>query len=85
MDDHNPHLKAAFIETVENQLENNDPPEARETLARLMNQGISEDDAKVYIAQAISIEVFDLLQNQGEFSNERYVKNLKRLPSEPKQ
>jgi len=85
MDKHNPHLKAAFIETVENQLENNDPPEARETLERLIDQGISEDEAKVYIAQAISIEVFDLLQNQGEFSNERYVKNLKRLPNEPKQ
>jgi hypothetical protein len=84
MEDHNPHLKAAFIETVENQLENNDPPEARETLARLMNQGVSEDDAKVYIAQAISIEVFDLMKNQREFDSGRYVKNLKRLPDEPK-
>jgi len=84
MDDHNPHLKAAFIETVENQLENNDPPEARETFARLMNQGVSEDDAKVYIAQAISIEVFDLMRNQRKFDSARYVKNLKRLPHEPK-
>lgn len=84
MEDHNPHLKAAFLETVENQLLENNPPEAQETLDRLMNQGISEDDAKLYIAQAVSVEVFDVMKHQKSFNEKRYVKNLKALPEEPK-
>jgi hypothetical protein len=83
MEDHNPHLKAAFLETVDNQLADNDPPETKETLDRLIAQGMSEDDAKIYIAQAVSVEVFDILKHEKEFNFDRYLKNLKRLPEEP--
>jgi hypothetical protein len=83
MKKHNPHLKAAFLETVENQLADNDPPETRETLDRLVKQGISEEDAKLYIAQAVCVEVFDVMKHQKEFDLDRYVKNLKRLPDDP--
>ncbi|QHI68596.1 hypothetical protein [Tichowtungia aerotolerans] len=85
MKEHNPHLKAAFLETVENQLADNDPPETTETLNRLVKQGISEEDAKLYIAQAVCVEVFDVMTHQKEFNEKRYLKNLKRLPKEPKQ
>lgn len=85
MKEHNPHLKAAFLETVENQLADNDPPETTETLSRLVKQGISEEDAKLYIAQAVCVEVFDVMTHQKEFNGKRYLKNLKRLPKEPKQ
>jgi hypothetical protein len=37
---HNPYLKAAVLEVVQNQLEANDPPEAREAFNRLTSQGI---------------------------------------------
>ena len=84
MNDSNPYLNAAFLETVENQLADNDPPETQETLDRLMKQGISEEDAMLYIAQAITIEVFDTMKHQHEFNLDRYLKNLKRLPKEPK-
>ena len=84
MDDHNPHLKASFLEIVDNQLVENDPPEARKTLDRLVKQGTSEDDAKLYIAQAVCVEVFDVMTHQKEFNLKRYLKNLKRLPKEPK-
>ncbi|MBC8207335.1 MAG: hypothetical protein ISR85_04460 [Kiritimatiellales bacterium] len=79
----NPHLKAAFLEAVDNQLADNDPPETKETLDRLIGQGMSEDDAKIYIAQAVSVEVFDIMKHQKEFNLDRYLKNLKRLPDEP--
>jgi predicted nucleic-acid-binding protein len=83
MNDSNPHLKAAFLETVENQLADNDPPETRQTLNRLIEKGISEEDAKLYIAQAVCVEVFDVMKHQKEFNQKRYLKNLKRLPKEP--
>lgn len=85
MEDYNPHLKAAFLETVENQLADNDPPETKETLDRLIAEGISEDDSKLLIAQAVCVEVFDIMKHQKEFNLDRYLKNLKRLPDEPEE
>ena len=80
----NPHLQAAFLEIVNNQLKANDPPETRETLNRLVAQGISEDDAKRYIAQAVCVETFDILKHKRPFNLQRYVKNLARLPETPR-
>ena len=81
----NPRLKAAFLEVVDNQLNANDPPETRQTLDRLIAQGISREDAMNYIAQAVCIEVFDVLKHNKTFDQARYVKNLLRLPKEPKE
>lgn len=36
----NPQLRASFLEVVDNQLKANDPPETRQTLDRLIAQGI---------------------------------------------
>ena len=80
----NPHLKAAFLEIVDNQLRANDPPETRETFNRLAAQGISEADAKLYIAQAVAVETFDILKHKRPFNLQRYVKNLARLPEPPR-
>ena len=83
MDESNPILKQSFIEVVENQIRDNDPPEAKETFERLMSDGISEEDAKIYIGQAICVEIWDIMKNKKDFDSERYVRNLKRLPDEP--
>ncbi len=85
MEDYNPHLKAAFLETMESQLADNDPPETKETLDRLIAEGISEDDSKLLIAQAVCVEVFDVMKHQKDFNLDRYLKNLKRLPDEPEE
>jgi len=82
---YNPHLKAAFLQVVENQLEANDPPEAREAFNRLVSRGVSEEDAKIYIAQASCVEMFNILKYKKPFNLKRYVKNLKRLPKEPQE
>ena len=71
------------MEVVENQIMDNDPPEAKETLDRLMSEGISEEDAKIYLAQAVCVEIWDTMANQKEFNIERYVRNLRNLPREP--
>ena len=83
MEKSNPRLKLAFLDVVENQLEANDPPETRETLKRLTSEGVSEDNAKIYIAQAVCMEVYHALKHKQEFNLPRYLKNLKRLPEEP--
>jgi uncharacterized protein DUF1841 len=81
----NPRLKAAFLEVVDNQLTANDPPETRQTLDRLIAQGISLEDAKIYIAQAVCLEVFNVQKHNKPSDQARYVRNLQRLPKEPKE
>jgi hypothetical protein len=78
-----PHLKKLFLEIVNNQLRAKDPPEARETYDRLVSEGISKENAKIYIAQAVSVEVYHTLKHGKPFNPERYARNLKRLPEEP--
>jgi len=82
---HNPYLKAAVLEAVQNQLEANDPPEAREAFNRFTSQGISEEDAKIYIARAMCVEMFDMFKYRKLCDLKRYARNLKRLPKEPRE
>ena len=79
----NPHLKELLMDVVDNQIRNDDPPETRQTFNRLISQGISEEDAKIYIGQAVCVEIWDIMRNRKEFNKERFIRNLKRLPEEP--
>jgi hypothetical protein len=80
----NPHLREAFLEVVDNQLEADDPPETGETLERLMGEGMSEADARLLIAGVVAVEVYAIMKNQEVFNRERFVQNLRALPEEPK-
>ena len=81
----NPHLRAAFLEVVENQLRDNNPPETKETLDRLIAEGHSAEKAKDLIAQAVAVEAHLVMKTQTPFNRERFVRNLKALPQEPKE
>jgi len=82
---YNPYLKAALLEVVDNQLRADNPPEVKETFNRLVSQGISKEDAKIYIAQAVCVETYNILKHKKPFDLKRYVKNLKHLPDEPEE
>ncbi|MCG6939015.1 MAG: hypothetical protein LJE83_12700 [Gammaproteobacteria bacterium] len=73
----------AIVEVVENQLADNNPPETKQTLDRLMKTGESRENAIRYIAGALSVEIFGALKQQESYNNERYVNNLKALPALP--
>lgn len=73
----------AMVEVVENQIRDNDPPETRITLDRLMSLGESRENAMRHIACALSVEVFEALKNKNPYNEERYLKNLKNLPELP--
>jgi hypothetical protein len=83
MEEGSPILKEAFMEVVENQIRDGDPPETRETLERLKSESISEEDARLYIGQAVCVEIWDIMKNKKEFDMARFVRNLKALPAEP--
>jgi len=73
------------MEVVENQLRDNDPPETRITFDRLKREGIRELDAKKLIGQVIAAETFWIMKKNEPFNLKRFIKNLNRLPAEPKE
>lgn len=84
MNDLNPdEAGAVILEAVENQIKANDPPKVKETIKRLMAQGIEMDDAKKFIACALSVEVFAVAKHSEKFNAERYNTNLDTLPEMP--
>ncbi|NTW60129.1 MAG: hypothetical protein HGB21_15340 [Nitrospirae bacterium] len=79
----NPRLQAAYLEVVENQLVNNDPPETRQTYERLVREGHSEKDAKKLIGAAIAAETYWILKENQPFNQARFVAALNKLPKLP--
>lgn len=75
--------RAAILEVVENQLRDNDPPEAKETFERLVQSGHSKDEAKRLIAAVLANEIFDIAKTESAYDQERYLSRLKRLPEMP--
>lgn len=72
--------ESQLIDVIENQLEDGEPLKVKETLMRLMMMGTTRDDAVAMMACAMSIEIFDVMKNEGEFNLKRYSDNLDRLP-----
>ena len=79
---HNPELKAAFLDAVETQLRDNNPPETRLAFDRLLAEGVNEKEVKILIASAIAFETYQVLKSGTPFDHERFVRNLNRLPDQ---
>ena len=73
----------SILNTVDNQLRRNSPPEVKETYARLLSQGYSDKDARQLIGSAFSIESFMILMHHELFDLARYVATLRNLPRLP--
>ena len=73
----------AVIEIVENQINDNNPPRVKETLMRLMLQGIEREEAMQFIACALCVELIGVINGQEAFNEDRYNKNLDLLPDMP--
>ena len=82
-DQASPQLTAAIMEAVNNQLRNSNPPETKETYDRLVASGISDKEARRLIAIALSTEMFEMLKNKKDYSQQRYVASLRKLPKLP--
>ena len=72
-----------MFEVVENQLRDNDPPETRKTLERLVNDGYAQSEAKRMIATVVAVEMFDIMKNDQAFDLDRFVERLQQLPEPP--
>ena len=78
-----PQLTAAMLEAVDNQLRDLNPPETKETYDRLIASGVSDKEARRLIAVALSSEMFQMLKFKKDYSPERYIASLRKLPQLP--
>jgi len=79
----NPQLGAEILEAVDNQLRDLNPPETKETYDRLVASGISKKEARRLIGVVLSSEIFQMLKYKKDYSPERYIASLRKLPQLP--
>ena len=77
---YNPAITAAVLEIVENQLRDNNPPEVRQTLERLIKEGHSEAVSRRYIGIAVLFMLNDMAASGTAYDDTHYVEILNRLP-----
>ena len=75
----NPHLKAAIVEVVENQIRDGNPPETRQTLERLQAAGYSRQQAVEMIGSAVVEEIWAVLHDNKPFDRARFAALLEQL------
>ena len=73
-------VTAALREALENQIAANDPPETALTLARLLRQGVAEDEAWRWLSAVMLQEMSLIVRDNRPFDHDGYVARLSRLP-----
>jgi len=73
-------VKDAFLDSVLRQIDNGDPPEARLTYDRLIDDGLSNNETLQLMAAVLKIETNKMLSESASFDTARYSALLKKLP-----
>lgn len=76
-------VRETVDEIVVTQLREDMPPEARQTVERLMASGYLRQEALVLLGCALAREMFEVLGSGEGFDERRYVASLERLPALP--
>jgi len=72
-----------ILEVVENQIRDNDPPETRQTLRRLIKEGFSREGAVELIGAVVVNEIYNVFKQEKNFNRKRFVAALRQLPKLP--
>lgn len=76
-------LRQQFMETVDKQLRDGDPPETASTLKRLQDEGYTEQQARELISACIASEMMVVMVSNKPFNRDRFVALLEQLPVLP--
>ena len=74
-------VRDAVLDTVLNQIDTDDPPEARITYDRLIEGGASNSQALNLMGAALRVEMSRMLSEATPFDNERYSMALRKIPT----
>ena len=76
-------LRKAILEVINNQIKDNDPPETKQALVRLQEEGLTEEDALKLIGYVVASEVFTVLKENRKFDKAKFISALNALPKLP--
>jgi len=75
-------VRDAMLDTVLNQIDSGDPPEARATYDRLIEEGMSNSQALQTMAAALRVEMNRMLTDATPFDNDKYAALLAKIKAE---
>lgn len=52
-----PKVRKVLLDSIQTQLNENNPPETKMAFMRLLGEGISEEDVYIYLAKALTYEI----------------------------
>lgn len=76
----NPRAKAALLRALEDQLRSPETPEVRGELARLIQAGVKENEAKEMMAAMLAFHIASMMKGTRQFDYAAYLAELRRLP-----
>ena len=76
-------LRGAILEVINSQIKENNPPETKQTLDRLLGEGFSKEEALKLIGYVVASEVFTVLKENRNYDHAKYIAALKALPKLP--
>ena len=76
----NPALTAAILAVVDQQMQDNTPPETQRTFARLVALGYTPEDARRLIGNVVAQEIFAVMQREEAYNEHHYIAALQGLP-----
>lgn len=74
-----PEFRRELINIVLNQIKENNPPETRKTMKRLLKKGYPRATALKLIASVLVTEIYEILKKEEPFNEKRYSKALRAL------
>jgi len=83
MDEDQKRRRKIILKVVGNQIRDNDPPETRQTLRRLIKEGFSREEAVELIGTVVVHELYNVLKQNKNFDRKRFVAALRQLPKLP--
>jgi len=76
-------LREAILEVINKQIKDDDPPETKQALVRLKDEGFSEEETLKLIGSVVASEVFSVLKEKRPYDHEKYISALNALPKLP--
>jgi hypothetical protein len=83
MPDRSPRLGKHLIEVIQKQIDDDDPPDAREAYDRLVTAGHAEEEVYGMVACAFTSVIFASRRAERDFDVELYAARLWALPQMP--
>lgn len=76
-------IREGLFDAINEQMRDSNPPATKQAFDRMIDEGISKDEAMKLIAAVLLMEMNQMLKEGKAYNEERYVGELNALPELP--